>query len=62
MFIKKDGTDLTLNENIEVSLHSSAIVRTVKRFVLKNYYKYLNDNEDLNKEIDSIVFIYTDLG
>lgn len=57
----KNGTECTLLENTECDLSDRNVIITLKRLIIYSYKKALNDNVDLNKDSDSIIFIYKKL-
>ena len=57
----KNGTECTLLENTECDLSDRNVIITLKRLIIYSYKKALNDNVNLNKDSDSIIFFYKKL-
>ena len=55
----KNGDELILVDNLECDLNNDKNVLSIKRLILHKYTKGINEN--INKEFESLIFIYDEL-
>ena len=55
----KNGDELILVDNLECDLNNNKNVLSIKRLILHKYTKGINEN--INKEFESLIFIYDEL-
>ena len=54
----KNGDELILFDNIECDLNNKNVIISLRRLILHKYAKGINENINLNKDSDSLIFIY----
>ena len=55
----KNGDEYILLDNMECDLNNKNVVISLRRLILINYNKGINEN--INKEFESLIFIYDEL-
>ena len=54
----KNGDDYILLDNIPCYLSNKDVVISLRRLIIHKYAKGINENINLNKDSDSLIFIY----
>ena len=54
----KNGDEYILLENMECDLNNKNVIISLRRLILHKYAKGINENINLNKDSDSLIFIY----
>ena len=55
----KNGDEYILLENMECDLNNKNVIISLRRLILHKYTKGINEN--INKEFESLIFIYDEL-
>ena len=54
----KNGDEYILLDNIPCDLSNKDVVISLRRLIIHKYAKGINENINLNKDSDSLIFIY----
>ena len=54
----KNGDEYILLENMECDLNNKNVIISLRRLILHKYAKGINENINLNKDSNSLIFIY----